>query len=193
MTREHQVQAALELLLMGRKGNRAACKASVENAVDFMVDMDVVSKMWRAKHSKAAQKATRTYHQALRRLQVAHKALLAAGGRVPSGLDLTRIETLQVAHKALAAGGRVPDLLDLTSIETAIKATEPQRYKVLYRTGPKEEFAVRLAYELLMKWWGSEEFITTTRKGPWWKLSAILYGNSTYDLFRHLRAFKCPS
>jgi hypothetical protein len=41
-----------------------------------------------------------------------------------------------------------------------------------------------------MEWWGSDEFISTTRKGTWWQLSAILYGDPDADLFQHLRAFK---
>jgi hypothetical protein len=85
----------------------------------------------------------------------------------------------------------VPLYPTLAHIESAIKATEPRRYELLYRArGTKPTFAVALAYELLMEWWGSDEFISTTRKGTWWQLSAILYGDPDADLFQHLRAFK---
>jgi hypothetical protein len=49
--------------------------------------------------------------------------------------------------------------------------------------------AVALAHDLLMQWWGNDAFITKTRNGPWWRLSAILYGDPDADLYRYLRAF----
>ena len=164
MTRAQQTRAALKLLLLA-EGNREACKASIENALDIMVDATIAHNVWKAGRSKAATKAGDVYHKALCKLRVVHKALLAAGGAVPPHLDLVRIES-------------------------AIRASKPRRYEVLYRAGgTKQTFAVALAYELLMKWWGSDEFIKRTRKGPWWELSAVLYGEDI-DLFRHLRAFR---
>jgi hypothetical protein len=164
MTRAQQIEAALKLI-SPPPGRRDQCGGNIADALDIMVDWDGVANVWRARGSKAAHKARRTYYRALRRLQVADKALRAAGGQVPG-------------------------CLDLTTIERAIKATGPRRYQVRYRAGgPKQEAAVLLACELLTEWWG-KEFVTTTRKGPWWRLSAILYGDPAYDLFRHLRALK---
>jgi hypothetical protein len=69
---------------------------------------------------------------------------------------------------------------------------EPQHYTLYPGAGGrwKQACAVALAYELLMTWWGGDEFVTITRKGSWWRLSAILYGDPAHDLYRHLRAFK---
>jgi hypothetical protein len=165
MTRDQQVKAALKLSKLPRDRYEAA-RASIENALDIMVDATIAHNVWKAARSKAAHKAERAYHQALCRLRTTHKAALATGAGVPPHFDLVRIES-------------------------AIRASEPRRYEVLYRAGgTKPTFAVALAYELLMEWWGGDEFITTTRKGSWWQLSAILYGDPDADLFRHLRRFK---
>jgi hypothetical protein len=165
MTREQQVKAALKLSKLPRDRYEAA-RASIENALDIMVDATIAHNVWKAARSKAAHKAERAYHQALCRLRTTHKA-------------------------ALATGAGVPLYPTLAHIESAIKETEPRRYELLYRArGTKPTFAVALAYELLMEWWGSDEFISTTRKGTWWRLSAILYGDPDVDLFQHLRAFK---
>lgn len=168
MTREQQVRAALKLSKLPRdkRDRYEAARASIENALDIMVDATLAHNVWKAARSKAAHKAERAYHQALRRLGTTYKA-------------------------ALTTGAGVPLYPTLAHIESAIKATEPPRYELLYRArGTKPTFAVALAYELLMEWWGNDEFITTTRKGTWWRLSAILYGDTDADLFQYLRAFK---
>jgi len=142
MTREQQVKAALELSELPRHRHEAT-RASIENALDIMADATIAHNVWKAGRSKAATKARGAYYKALCKLRVAHKALLAAGGGVPSNLDLARIES-------------------------AIRASQPRRYEVLYRAGgTKPTFAVALAYELLMEWWGGDEFIGKTRRGPW--------------------------
>ncbi len=51
-----------------------------------------------------------------------------------------------------------------------------------------QERAVENAYDLLTQWRGDEKLVTT-RRGKWWRLAAILYGDPDADLFRYLRTF----
>jgi len=170
MTREQQVKAALKLSKLRRNRHEAA-RAIIENALDIMGSTSNLHRMVKLCRSKAVTEARGAYYRALRKLQIAHKALLATGS------------------------GMVGDL-EHASIENAIAAFEARGEPVRYELYPDaagrwtQGFAVALAYELLMHWWSSDEFISTTRKGSWWRLSAILYGDPDADLFRHLCKFK---
>jgi hypothetical protein len=137
-----------------------AARASIENALDQHI--------FKVSRSAAHTRALKVYRR--RRLQ------------------------LESAHKALCIIERsaCSDAHGMEYVPTKDHPSETWHYELYPGAGGrwKQAFAVALAYALLMKWWGSEELIKTTRKGPWWRLSAILYGDPTYDLFRHLRAFK---
>lgn len=78
MTREQQVKAALKLSKLPRDRYEAA-RASIENALDIMVDATFAHNVWKAARPKAAHKAERAYHQALRRLRTTYEAALAPG------------------------------------------------------------------------------------------------------------------
>ena len=106
-----------------------------------------------------------------------------------------RCVSCDATHKSLfatASGIRV----DLATIENAITAFEQLDALVRYEFYPdfagrwRQGFTVAAGHALLLHWWGSDEFITKTRGGRWWRLSAILYGDPAADLFRHMRAFK---
>lgn len=167
MTREQQVRAALKLLELP-PARREAGRASIENALDIMTSVGTIHRIVKAARSKAAKKARARYYLALCKLRSAHKTLHTTEGVEPPSFN---------------------------SVESAIASIEnlgePEQYELYPGAGGRwrQAFAVALAYELLMEWWGSDEFIACTRKGPWWRLSAILYGEDI-DLFRHLRAFR---
>jgi hypothetical protein len=163
VTRAEQIRKALKVLAPSGDG-RDGCRGSIENALDIMADAATAGRVFAAMRSKAVHKAERTYCLALRRLRVAHKALLAAGGGVPIGIELTDIERM-------------------------IKSTEPRRYEPVYRAGGSGQvFAVALAHSLLREW-RQDIRIVTTRGKEWHRLSAILFGNETADLFRYLCSF----
>jgi hypothetical protein len=162
MTRSQQIEAALELI-SPPTGRRDQCRGNIEYLLD---DMGSNANL-KSTRAKAGARAWGAYHRALCRLLVTHDKLEATGW-----------------------GGRI----ERAAIERAIHATTPERYRneraqsEAYAAGSEQARAVALAHDLLTQWWGSE-FITTTRKGPWWRLSAIFFGDPDADLYRYLRAF----
>lgn len=176
MTRAQQIEAALELI-SPPPGRRDQCRGNIEYMLDDMAAVSGSNADLKSIRAKAGARAWEAYHRALCRLLVTHDKLAAAGW-----------------------GGY--SQIERAAIERTISATTPEQYRRkrarheayachpghLPSDGREQTLAVALAYDLLMQWWGSE-FITTTRKGPWWRLSAIFYGDPDADLFRYLRAF----
>jgi hypothetical protein len=160
MTREQQIEAALKLSKLP-PARRAAARVSIEKTLGVMGSARILHGLIKLNRSKAG----RTYHLAFRKFLIAHKALLAIGSE------------LLVSDLPIAA------------FEAGDKLVQDEFFSDFVDRGP-QGFAAALAYELLLQWWGSDEFISTTRKGPWWRLSAILYGRRDADLFRHLCKFK---
>jgi hypothetical protein len=139
---------------------REAGRARIETALDIMVSVGTLHTLIKACRSAAHTKAIKVYRKRLWQLEQARKAICVVEG--------------------------------VEYVPTKKDPDEPKQYELYPGAGGrwKQAFAVAFAYELLMEWWGGDEFITTTRKGSWWRLSAILYGDEDIDLFRHLRAFK---
>jgi hypothetical protein len=182
MTREQQIEAALELI-SPPPGRRDQCRGNIEYMLDRMAAASGSNVDLKAIRAKAGARAWEAHHRALRRLLATHDKLTAAGW-----------------------GGKI----ERAAIERAIHATTPEQYRrerarheayacsinlahPSYDASPsaglEQARAVDLAYDLLMQWWDSDEFITTTRGRPWWRLSAIFYGDPDADLYRYLRAF----
>jgi hypothetical protein len=168
MTREQQIKAALEILKLP-PGRRAAARVSIEKALDALDCACVLHWKMKFLRSKTATKARDAHYRALCRLRVTHKSLFATARGI--GLDLTTIENAITAFEELDALVRYEFYPDFDG---------------RWRQG----FTVAAGHALLMQYWGSDEFITKTRKGAWWRLSAILYGDENADLFRHMCAFK---
>jgi hypothetical protein len=172
MTPEHQVRAALKVLKPPPE-RRAACRVAIEDALAIVAEMSIAHDMEEAYRSKAYSRALGTYRRALLRLRAAHQAVLDAGV-VPKGvLTLDRIESaIRDANRANAQ----------IVAARAVRAGE-----VDIRPGAiKPSFAVGLAFELAMDWGAS---VALTVKGDWWRLAAVLYGESV-DLYRHMRMLK---
>jgi hypothetical protein len=161
MARQEQVEAALKLI-DPPPDRRDQCRGHIEYMLGEASD-DL-------KRARAGAKEWKAYHLALRRLLVTHDRLEATGW-----------------------GGWI----ERAAIERAIDATTPEQYRrerarsEAYAdfAGSEQACAVALAHDLLTQWWNNDDLITTTRKGPWWRLSAILYGDPDADLYRYLRAF----
>ena len=100
---------------------------------------------WKVKinRSKAVTETRAADYRVLCKLRVTHKALLATVSGMVGGLDLATIENAIAAFEQLNT-----------------------RVRYCYEFYPdfagkwKQGFAVALAYELLLHWWGSDEFIT---------------------------------
>lgn len=103
---------------------------------------------------------------------------------------------VQRLHKALdevqAAYNALPDPLkatvfkqpDLHSLPAACKLFKS---KSLKRPAERQRLATVAAQALLIDY---DIKRTVTRRGPWYRLAAVLYGDRTADLFAYLREFK---
>ena len=163
MTRDQQIKAALEILKLPLT-QREAARVSIEKALAVMGSASTIHGIVKRNRSRAVTEARDAYYRALCKLRVTHKALLDTGSGMVGVLDLAAIENTIAAFE---------------------QSDTPVRYEVYpdFAGRWRQGFAVAAAYELLMQWWGSDEFIKTTRKRPWWRLSAILYGDPEADLF----------
>ncbi len=168
MTRAQQIDTALKVLAPPRY-KRKHCRSNIEYMLDDVQAFSGTSAELRATRSKRTARAWRSYHLAVVRLRATHIALLATGW-----------------------GG----FIELADIERAIQKTTPEECDVRRRAqemwaslgGLEQKRAVENAYDLLTQWRGDEKLVTT-RRGKWWRLAAILYGEPDADLFRYLRTF----
>jgi hypothetical protein len=143
---------------------RAQLRTDIENKVATI----------RAEAPGLATLAAARSHLTVRTWQTYHRALL----KLSKSDALRRVDAAAEALRRL--GWRVP--VDAGGIKSAVKDTEMQ-LNWNPQASAVEEYAVKLAHDLLAKW-GVKT--VTTRKKPWWKLSAILFGDENADLYRHL-------
>jgi hypothetical protein len=99
--------------------------------------------------------------------------------------DLERIKARRIKY---AAAGGDPWALPQKAIDRAILAAgleETVGTTWFLPPWSKERHAVVLAHDLLSEW--DDRNITISRKGKWYKLSEVLYGDGCPDLYRQLR------
>ena len=120
MTRTEQIDKALALLAPPLR-EREDCRKHVAQVLDVMKGVDRA-----ARHAKVTKKTMRAYSAALRRLQAASKAHVAAGGSL--ALSLERVD------RAVAF-----------DVEWSARWRPPSRWL-------KHEQAVARAHELLTGW-----------------------------------------
>ena len=171
MTKDQQIRKALELLAPPPR-QRTECQHDIEVALDRVEGGAAVARSFRVAGSKKGKSGVMRYCAALRRLRNAYHALDPA---IRPWFSLAEI--VYVVGKP-------------TLIDREIKIAEA----FLARPSPpprpdasRNKLAVAAAYDLL-NWWRHRAVVT--RGGKWTQLAKILTGDTTVDLFDHLREFK---
>jgi hypothetical protein len=168
MTRNRQIQKALELLAPAAN-RRAECRQDTEAALNWIERHTSTARSFRVAGSKKGKAGVERYRAALRRLRLAY-----------DGLDPAIRSWFSLAETAHVAG--VPTVIDREIVRTDgfLERPSPSPRRDAFRN--KE--AVARARDLL-NWWGHEA--TISRTGKWMRLSQILLGDRTVDVFDHLR------
>lgn len=171
LTRDQQIRKALELFAPPL-GQRAECRHDIGVALDSVEHGATAARSFRVAGSKKGKAGVRRYYAALRRTRSAYYALDPA---IRPWFSLT--ETAYIAGK--------PTLIDreIAIAETFLNRPSPPPR----RDAARNKAAVAAAHDLL-SWWGHKAVVT--RGGKWEKLSKIVAGDVTVDLFDHLREFK---
>jgi hypothetical protein len=171
MTRDQQIRKALELLAPPPR-QRTECQHDIKVALDRVERGAAVARSFRVAGSKKGKSGVMRYCAALRRLRIAYHAL-----------DPAIRPWFSLAETAYIVGK--PTLID-REIEIAeaflARPSPPPR-----RDARRNKLAVAAAFDLL-NWWRHRAVVT--RSGKWTQLAKILTGDTTVDLFDHLRAFK---
>jgi len=171
MTRKQQIHQALRLIAPPTQ-QRAECEQDIKFALS-RVDREVkAARAFQVATSKKGKAQVRRYYAALRRTRSAYNALDEA---IRFWFSLT--ETAYVAGK--------PALIDreIEIAESFLDRPSPRPRKEAKRN----KVAVDVACDLLA-WWGRK--VAATRGGNAERLSKILAGDLTVDLFDHLRESK---
>ena len=167
MTREQQIQQALELLAPPA-AEREQWRHQICLALNRVENVTVLARSYRAGRSKKKGGLV-VYRAALRRLLIAFDTLDPAlkpwFNLSPRSTTRTTIEKeIEKANSIMAQPSALPR-----------------------RDGSRNKAAVAAAYDLLT-WRGHNP--TVTRKKRWEKLAKMLAGDPTVDVFDHLRKFK---
>jgi hypothetical protein len=163
MTRRAQIAEALKVL-QPPATERDECRRQVEHALDVMAATLRGVEVIKAERA-ACRRSGRSYHAALERALAVSKARASDGGAL---------------------------VMPIARLEHAVKFAAEWRAKfsrALPRGAIAERQATALARHLLWQW---DRPAPKTRGGPWHELAAILLGDHSADLFRHLRAFRDP-
>jgi hypothetical protein len=164
VTLEQQVSAALRIL-DPPPTERERCRLQINYALAIISKREETIQLSSFVKSKRLTGAWRAVHKAARRMKAALDALKRAGWGYPHHIDEPALNLL----------------IDYS-------APENEYWKfVPISPETKAYSAARLAY-LLLDRWGIN--VTLTRKGPWARLAAELYGDPKADLFRQMRAVK---
>jgi hypothetical protein len=177
MTRDQQIRKALELLAPP-PGQRTECQHDIKVALDRVERGAVVARSFRVAGSKKGKSEVMRYCAALRRLRNAYHALDPA---IKPWFSLA-----ETAYVVDAVGNPTKPTL----IDREIKIAEAFFARPSPPPRPdasRNKLAVAAAYDLL-NWWRHRTVVT--RSGKWTQLAKILAGDTTVDLFDHLREFK---
>jgi hypothetical protein len=168
MTRNRQIQKALELLAPAAS-RRPECRQDTEVALNRIDRHTSTARSFRVAGSKKGKAGVKRYRAALRRLHLAY-----------CGLDPAIRPWFSLAETAHVAGE--PTVIDreIATADRFLERPSPSPRRDAFRN--KE--AVARARDLL-SWWGHEA--TISRTGKWMRLSQILLGDLTVDVFDHLR------
>ena len=171
MTRDQQIRKALELLAPPPR-QRAECQHDIKVVLDRVERGAAAARSFRLASSKKGKAGLKGYCAALRRLRNAYYAL-----------DPAIRPWFSLAETAYVTGK--PTFIDreLAMAEAFLARPSPPPR----RDASRNKAAVAAAYDLL-DWWGHRTVIT--RSGKWAQLAKILTGDTTVDLFDHLREFK---
>ena len=171
MTRDRQIRKALELLAP-TPSQRAECRQDIEVALKLLEHHTSAARSFRVAGSKKGKADVKRYRAALVRLRKAY-----------FGLDPAIRPWFSLAETAYIAGKSTVIDREIAKADAFLARPSPPPR----REASRNKYAVAIARDLL-NWW--EHRPRTSRGGNWMRLSQILVGDLSLDLFDHLRELR---